>query len=277
MKIIGIGDNVFDFYRYRQELYPGGNSVNVPVLARRYDGSEAAYIGVLADDREGRYFRDALAGEGVDVSRVRVAHGISAKNYIELDDSGDRHFVGNNGEEVVQFQTALSLNSVDYRKLKEYDVVHTSIHSRLDAFHQPISRLVPLSLDFSDSYNRVNMARCCPFLRFAFFSGGQKGEDEVRALARSACEAGTRTAVVTMGVRGSYLLEEGREHRQKSCPADVVDALGAGDAFIAGFLAEYTATRGDLAASAEAASEYAAKNCGHYGAFGLPLREDSND
>ncbi len=50
MKLLGIGDNVLDDYRWRQELYPGGNSVNVPVLARRYDGSTAAYIGVLADD-----------------------------------------------------------------------------------------------------------------------------------------------------------------------------------------------------------------------------------
>ena len=37
MKLLGIGDNVLDDYRWRQELYPGGNSVNVPVLARRYD------------------------------------------------------------------------------------------------------------------------------------------------------------------------------------------------------------------------------------------------
>ena len=33
MKLLGIGDNVFDHYRWRKELYPGGNSVNVPVLA----------------------------------------------------------------------------------------------------------------------------------------------------------------------------------------------------------------------------------------------------
>ena len=38
MRILGIGDNVFDHYRWRHELYPGGNSVNVPVLAHRFDG-----------------------------------------------------------------------------------------------------------------------------------------------------------------------------------------------------------------------------------------------
>lgn len=78
MKLLGIGDNVFDHYRWRKELYPGGNSVNVPVLARRYDGSETGYIGLIADDREGRHFLKALDEEGLDVSRVRMMHGVTA-------------------------------------------------------------------------------------------------------------------------------------------------------------------------------------------------------
>lgn len=232
MKLLGIGDNVLDDYRWRQELYPGGNSVNVPVLARRYDGSTAAYIGVLADDGAGLHFASALREEGVDISRVRVMHGISARNYIELDEAGDRHFVGNNGRETAQYQALLCLTPGDYAMMEQYDLAHTSIHSWLDAYHPAISRRVPLSLDFSGEYDRVNIAQLCPLLRFAFFSGGAASEEEVRALARTALDAGARTVVVTMGVRGSYLLEQGREHRQECVRADVVDALGAGDAFI---------------------------------------------
>ena len=260
MKLLGIGDNVLDDYRWRQELYPGGNSVNVPVLARRYDGSTAAYIGVLADDGAGLHFASALREEGVDISRVRVMHGISARNYIELDEAGDRHFVGNNGRETAQYQALLCLTPGDYAMMEQYDLAHTSIHSWLDAYHPAISRRVPLSLDFSGEYDRVNIAQLCPLLRFAFFSGGAASEEEVRALARTALDAGARTVVVTMGVRGSYLLEQGREHR--------LDALGAGDAFIAAFLAEYHAGGGDLADAAQKASVFAAQCCGHYGAFG---------
>ena len=268
MKLLGIGDNVLDDYRWRQELYPGGNSVNVPVLARRYDGSTAAYIGVLADDGAGLHFASALREEGVDISRVRVMHGISARNYIELDEAGDRHFVGNNGRETAQYQALLCLTPGDYAMMEQYDLAHTSIHSWLDAYHPAISRRVPLSLDFSGEYDRVNIAQLCPLLRFAFFSGGAASEEEVRALARTALDAGARTVVVTMGVRGSYLLEQGREHRQECVRTDVVDALGAGDAFIAAFLAEYHAGGGDLADAAQKASVFAAQCCGHYGAFG---------
>lgn len=35
MKLLGLGDNVFDAYLFRDELYPGGNAANVSVLARR--------------------------------------------------------------------------------------------------------------------------------------------------------------------------------------------------------------------------------------------------
>ena len=129
MKLLGIGDNVFDHYCWRKELYPGGNSVNVPVLARRYDGSETGYIGLIADDREGRHFLKALDEEGLDVSRVRMMHGVTARNYIEIDEQGDRHFVGNNGRETAQYQSMLMLTPVDYAMMEQYDLVHTSIHS----------------------------------------------------------------------------------------------------------------------------------------------------
>ena len=273
MRILGIGDNVFDHYRWRHELYPGGNSVNVPVLAHRFDGSQAGYIGILGSDRYGRHYLEALKEEQVDVSRVRILDAPSACNYIELDEQGDRSFVGNNGEENAFFLAALSFTHADFALMERYDLAHTSIHSGLDPWHARIARRIPLSMDFSGEYNRYNMAAICPLLRFAFFSGGNRPEEEVRAIAASALDAGARTAVVTMGMRGSYILEEGREHRQQAVPARVVDALGAGDAFIGAFLAQYHANGGDIADAARQASEFAAKCCGHYGAFGHPAAE----
>lgn len=276
MKLIGIGDNVLDCYLWRKELYPGGNSVNVPVLAHRYDGSEAGYIGVLADDAPGRHFAAALQEEQVDVSRVRIVQGQSACNYIALDEAGDRSFTGDNGRETVQWKTRLMFTPADYAAMEQYDLAHTSIHSWLNDYHPAISRHVLLSLDFSGEYNRVNIARVCPLLRFAFFSGGDKSEEEACAVARSALEAGARTVVVTMGTRGSYILEQHREHRQQAVMVDAVDTLGAGDAFIAAFLAEYHTTGGEIARAAEKASVFAAECCKHYGAFGhaLPWKEE---
>ena len=188
MKIIGIGDNVFDNYLREKKLYPGGNSVNVPVLAMRAGASAAAYIGILGDDAPGRHFLRALRDEGVDTSRVRVMHGTTAQNHIHNDDSGDRHFVGNNGQEVAEAMVGLQLVPGDHAFIQGYDLAHTSVHSFIESQLPGIARRAPLSMDFSDGYNYRNIPQLCPLLRFAFFSGGDKSHSEVRELAAFALE-----------------------------------------------------------------------------------------
>ena len=271
MKLLGIGDNIIDRYDWLNVCFPGGNSVNVPVLAHRYNQSHAGYIGVVGDDALGTAFVQALLDEQVDISRIRTLHAPSACNHIKLDASGDRLFVGNNGLNTAQSLAFLNLTQDDYQMMEHWDLAHTSIHSWLDSYHSAISRHIPLSMDFSGEYNRVNIAKICPLLRFAFFSGGNMSEEEIRELAQSALQAGARTVIVTMGTRGSYILERGRSHRQAAYSAHVLDTLGAGDAFIAAFLAEYNDTEGDLPQSADRASQFAAQNCSHYGAFGHPI------
>ncbi len=54
-------------------------------------------------------------------------------------------------------------------------------------------------------------------------------------------KCGVKTVIVTAGVKGSTLLHEDRFYDIPPCqPTVVKDATGAGDAFIGGFLAEYT-------------------------------------
>lgn len=110
------------------------------MLARRYDGSTAAYIGVLADDGAGLHFASALREEGVDISRVRVMHGISARNYIELDEAATATLWATTAGETAQYQALLCLTPGDYAMMEQYDLAHTSIHSWLDAYHPAISR-----------------------------------------------------------------------------------------------------------------------------------------
>ena len=35
MKLLGLGDSVMDAYLFQNKCYPGGNAVNVAVLAKR--------------------------------------------------------------------------------------------------------------------------------------------------------------------------------------------------------------------------------------------------
>ncbi|ANP74442.1 sugar kinase [Cryobacterium arcticum] len=81
------------------------------------------------------------------------------------------------------------------------------------------------------------------------------GEDEARLLtgadetasvadlARSIAALGPDQVLIKLGADGCLALVDGTEHRQAAVPVRVVDTVGAGDAFVAGYLAELVAGR----------------------------------
>jgi fructoselysine 6-kinase len=91
IKLLGLGDNTVDTYVDLGLQFPGGNAVNVAVLARRL-GCTTAYLGCLGDDEAGAFVDAALRLEGVDLSRCRRPAGPNARVLIAHND-GDRRFV----------------------------------------------------------------------------------------------------------------------------------------------------------------------------------------
>lgn len=61
--------------------------------------------------------------------------------------------------------------------------------------------------------------------------------DAAAACARRLCELGAGTVVVKLGALGSVAAQGGRVWVAPTHPVDAVDTVGAGDAFVAGFLA----------------------------------------
>ncbi|MHC2351965.1 sugar/nucleoside kinase (ribokinase family) [Sinorhizobium meliloti] len=97
---------------------------------------------------------------------------------------------------------------------------------------------------------------------------GSAGEDETSAerLTGEFLARGARLAVVTRGALGS-LASDGAEVASAGIRAvEVVDTTGAGDSFIAGFIAARLEGRA-LAACLEAGRDLAADTCTHVGGF----------
>lgn len=76
------------------------------------------------------------------------------------------------------------------------------------------------------------------------------GEDEARilvdaddpaALAAAICQLGPQQAVVKLGADGCVAFIDGVAYSQAAVTVDVVDTVGAGDAFVAGYLSELLA------------------------------------
>ena len=60
-------------------------------------------------------------------------------------------------------------------------------------------------------------------------------------LAHRLVQLGPGEAVVKLGPQGAVAVVAGQEHVRAAVPVDVVDTVGAGDAFVAGYLADYLA------------------------------------
>ena len=93
----------------------------------------------------------------------------------------------------------------------------------------------------------------------------------MRAFAEYAAGCGVPQVIFTMGIRGSCGISRGAFWQGRAYPVRAVDALGAGDAFIAAFLTDFYCNGGDAPAAADRAAHFAADCCLHYGAFGHPL------
>ncbi|WP_240415352.1 PfkB family carbohydrate kinase [Paenibacillus periandrae] len=268
MKLIGIGDNVVDYYQDQGLMYPGGNALNVAVASKRNGASACAYLGIVGDDAAAEHVVKCMVEEGIDMSRIRQAYGPSGEAVVALDEEGDRIFVGTNRGIRVQSLLMLQLTQTDIDYINEYDVVHMSVNSDIE--HE-LFRLAhkPLSFDFSTTkrWDKAYLQRVCPYLTYAFFSGSDMSHGEISVLFKDVHQLGVKVAGVTRGAAPAVFSEDGIIFSQPHTTGNVVDTMGAGDSFIGGFLAHYHEHR-DVKAALLQASRSAAVTCGYYGAFG---------
>ncbi len=265
-RVLGLGDNTVDTYVDQGMQYPGGNAVNVAVLAHRL-GLEAGYLGCIGTDAAGDLLFDALQAEGVDVSHCRRVEGVNARAMIGHRD-GDRYFIGSSPGVRGQY----GLRDLDFAYIGGFDLVHTSIFSELNSELVRVRAVAErISYDFSERWSEIAFAGVLPFVDIAFLSCPNRSDEDCAAVLRECIAAGARVAVATRGPVGSMALAGEVLHVQGVVGAKIVDTLGAGDGFIAAFLKCWLAD-GDVAASLAAGARFAASVCAWHGAFGRGAR-----
>lgn len=270
MKIIGIGDSVIDYYKDQGKMYPGGNALNVAVMAKRNGMDKTSFIGILGMDEAGDHIISCLKEEGVDISRIRHVKGPTGEAVVSLTREGERIFVSTNRESRVQSLVSLRFNEADMNYINSHDIIHTSISINTDLSDElPNLSKIPISFDFSTSENWTEeyLQKVCPYLTYAFFSGSEFSLSEIEELTEYVHELGVPVVGITRGENPAVFSENGIMFEQPSVLTSVVDTMGAGDSFIASFLTNYHQDRSMISALQRAA-EYAAKVCGYYGSFG---------
>lgn len=272
MNIIAVGDNVADCYLDQKLYYPGGNAVNVAVNCKRYGFDEAAYIGIFGNDKKAEHIKWALDKEGVSYNRSRTMMGISGQPRVNLTEEGDRVFVGG-PRDTVQHTVRLRLTSEDLNYISQFDVCHTSCYSSIEPELGNIKKYCDISFDFSDRRDKEYLEIVCPHIKFAFFSGSDLKLEDVKKLIKTCHDLGTEIVGVTRGGHGALFSKNGALFEQGIKPTKVIDTMGAGDSFIAGFLTSYIKDN-NITEALDFAATCAAKTCTFYGGFGYPRSFD---
>jgi fructoselysine 6-kinase len=262
MRLVGVGDNTVDKYLHLRKMFPGGNAVNVPVLAHRY-GHHGSYIGCLGNDRLGQLILNALKTEGIDISRCRIVDGPNAYCEVSIID-GERVF----GDYTIGVRDQLEINAEDLAFIETHDLTHTSIYSSIEAYLPKLhDSSTLLSFDFSMEWDKSYLMEILPHVDIALLSHSNPEEEEVADLLHWVYLHGPKMILLTLGRHGAYAYDGEEIKHQDPVETEVLDSLGAGDAFAACFMTEYYEGKPIEIALGKAA-QAAAETCNYYGAFG---------
>ncbi|SHH34227.1 2-dehydro-3-deoxygluconokinase [Jatrophihabitans endophyticus] len=228
-----------------------GAEANVAIGVRRL-GFAAAYVGRVGDDAFGRMALDVLRGEGVDVTGVRVDPAAPTGLLLRSRRTADRTVV-----EYLRSRSAgsrLTAADLDEDVIAGAGLLHvTGITPALSPTAAKavdvavdIARAagVPVSLDvnyraalWSPDEARPELRRLAS--RADVVIGGPAelallgGDEQLEHVA----ELGPTEVVRTEGASGATAFADGTTEHVAAHDVRVVDVVGAGDAFVAGYLA----------------------------------------
>lgn len=228
MKVIAIGDNCIDDYLYQGKRYVGGCSINFSIYTKQL-GGESAYLGAVGRDENGTMITDTLKAYGVDISHVHMLEGKTAVTKVALVD-GERNFLSYD-EGVLK---NLIITEADEVYIKTFDLLHTSVYGNIDHELKKFADEMLIFYDFGTKLSYPNKTLVLDCIDYAFFS--YKQDDEyIREILKEAISHGLKCAVATLGEYGSIAYDGKKWYQQGIREVPVIDTIGAGDSFIAGF------------------------------------------
>ncbi len=239
MRIAEIGDNCIDLYERIGKKYPTGNAVDTGVNLKKL-GADVSIISTTGSDEYGKWMIEALKKEGLDISHLKVKEGNTAITYMDMNGNDRVH-----GDYVEGVLENIEFDDEDVRFACEHDLVHTALWGKAEKVLPKIAEKgVPIAFDYADKLDHPLVEETLPYVTYGFYSY-HKGSDEfIKAFLKDKVDRGMKIAVATFGEQGSLSYDETGFHVGPIYLArKVVNTVGAGDAYIAGFL--YSIMNGD--------------------------------
>lgn len=262
VRFAAVGDNCIDRYLPPVgDCLVGGNAVNVAVHLARL-GRTVGYFGAVGADAAGEAVRNALGANGVDTGGLRVVPGeATARTDIETLPDGDRRFVFESFGACAGYRPG----GDDLPILRRMSHVHVGwLRGAMELRRALAGSGVVLSQDLGVNNNAADLDPAGLDIAFASAEPERAEAESASLLAR-----GARLAVITLGAAGSLATDGRILVRGRAVAIRAVDATGAGDAFIGGFL-DACAKGLNLNDCLAQGSVAGAAVCGHRGGFPQP-------
>ncbi len=227
------------------EIFTGGSASNTAKYLQKWH-IPSMVTGILGDDDDGRFFMDELKKMGLSLY-IRIKNGPTGRANIFVDKKGRRSIYVMPGVNLFLKKEDLPQGEI----LRRIKWVHATSLIGEDAMESQLSYLCELPRDIRLSlspgmiYSRYGYRRFSDILKrteVAFFNKDEiqlftQKNDTLSAIMKLH-EMGVKIVSVTLGREGSILssIKEDEPHRLPSFAEEVVDTVGAGDAFSAGII-----------------------------------------
>lgn len=231
----------------RMELHSGGCAASTGIGLAKI-GAKVGMIGKVGEDGFGDFMINALERNGVDASGVvRDTSVATSATMVMVHGDGERSFIHYLGA-----NATLVERDVDFDYVKQAKILHVAGSFLMPGIDgEPTARIlakaraagVTTALDTAwDSKGRwMSLLRPClehidyfvPSIEEAKRVTNRETPEDI---AKSLLDEGVKVVGLKMGESGCYIRSTDAEYRIPPFKVDAVDALGAGDSFVAGFL-----------------------------------------
>lgn len=263
------------------DMGPGGKGSNQAVGVARL-GADAAFAGIIGNDKLGEIATDLYAAEGVNTDYLEITDKCTTgAGFIILNQAGENGIILDMGAN--ELMDSAFVDQVE-EKITTSDVVMSVLELPVEAASRAMALgrkhgvrtiLNPAPAALLPDETLANIDTLTPNETELRILLGLPPDDPTPSeeLAQRLRDCGVGNLVVTLGEKGALILTDDGLQRVKGVAVDVVDTTGAGDSFNAG-LAMALAEGRDLLPAVQFATCCGALACTRLGVIpGLPFRE----
>lgn len=226
-------------------LAPGGVGRNIAENLARL-GLEVQLLTAIGEDLYGNQLLDSCREAGIDTRATLRISGASTSLYLAL--------IEPDGEMKIALSSMDILKSIDIEAVRKQDavlsaasaiVVDANLSSETLAYltthynHRPIyADPVSVTKSFRLTQSLAGIDTLKPNLSELEALSGlvAKTKEQAEIAAKSLCARGIRRIVVSLGAAGALSVTQDQTIYREATPVQVVNATGAGDAFMAGLV-----------------------------------------